>query len=59
MSQLKRSAPVWRLSSGESEAMFSSKDFQGSPSHRIFRCMYEVLNVDNKKKLITQLARKP
>jgi hypothetical protein len=37
--------------------MFSSKNFQDSPSYRIFGHMHGALNVD-KKKLITQFGRK-
>jgi hypothetical protein len=33
------------------------KIFQDFPSHRIFRHMHELLNIDKKIKLITQFSR--
>jgi hypothetical protein len=52
---------LWRQPASQAWALFSSrkfcKIFQDFLSHRIFRHMYEALNIDKKIKLITQFSR--
>ena len=44
---------TWVTSRTYAEALFTSQkilqNFSHSPSHRIFRCMHEILNIDENK----------